>query len=77
MKIIFFDVDDDYILNSTIYEGLTDTEVKEYESLKKSAQKFGILLSFSKNKESDKLFDDAVNALTDFEIRHNITSISK
>lgn len=64
-------------MNSTIYEGLTDTEVKEYESLKKSAQKFGILLSFSKNKESDKLFDDAVNALTDFEIRHNITSISK
>ena len=45
--------------------------------MKESAQKFGILLSFGKNKESDKLFDDAVNALTDFEIRHNITSISK
>ena len=52
--------------------GLTITEKQEWESLKERARYAGAVASRTKNEETDKAFDEAVETLLAFEKEHRI-----
>ena len=52
--------------------GLTIAEKQEWESLKERARYAGSVVSRTKNKETDKAFDEAVETLIAFEKEHGI-----
>lgn len=52
--------------------GLTLEEKNSYDTLKKKAEMCGATLSRTKNEETDKDFDDAIDALILFEKEHGV-----
>ena len=52
--------------------GLTITEKQEWESLKDHVRYASSVVSRTKNEETDKAFDEAVEALIAFEKEHRI-----
>lgn len=52
--------------------GLTIAEKQEWESLKEHARYAGAVVSRTKNDETEKAFDEAVEALIAFEKEHSI-----
>jgi len=52
--------------------GLTVKEMEQYRALKSFASYMGSVVSHTKNGETDKVFDDAIQNLLDFEKKHGI-----
>lgn len=52
--------------------GLTVKEMEQYRALKSFAAYMGSFVSHTKNKVTDKKFDDAIQNLLDFEKEHGI-----
>lgn len=52
--------------------GLTVKEAEQYRALKSFASYMGSVVSHTKNGETDKVFDDAIQNLSNFEKRHGI-----
>lgn len=53
--------------------GLTVKEMEQYRMLKSFAAYMGSVVSHTKNKATDKAFDDAIQNLLDFEKKHGLT----
>ena len=52
--------------------GLTLDEYEEYHRLLEIEKNCGINISIAKNERTEKLLEDAVNAVLDFKQKHNI-----
>lgn len=52
--------------------GLTIAEKQEWESLKERARYAGVVVSRTKNEETDKAFNEAIETLLAFEKEHKI-----
>ena len=57
--------------------GLKPEEYAAWKRLNKKAVTAGKTVGIQKNPETDKIFYDAVRALTEFEIEHNIKADSR
>ena len=55
-----------------VHLGLTITEKQEWESLKERVRYASSVVSRTKNEETDKAFDEAVETLLAFEKEHRI-----
>ena len=53
--------------------GLTLEEYKEYLALLRTEKDCGINVSIAKNERTEKLLDEAINAIIKFQKEHNIT----
>ena len=51
---------------------LSKEEEKEWKKLKDAAEKAGVTIYYTKNSQTEKAFDDAIDALIQFEKEHNI-----
>ena len=52
--------------------GLTIAEMQEWKRLKEDARHAGIVVGTTKNEQTDKTFDDAIEKLLTFEKEHGI-----
>lgn len=52
--------------------GLSVEELEIYKKLQDNAEYCGRIVASSKNDRTEKLFDDAINRLCDFEKEHNL-----
>lgn len=55
--------------------GLTVEEFRHWKTLKANAQSMGTAVSGTKNEETERMFDEAVEKLLNFEKEHGIESI--
>lgn len=64
----------DEILNCELQHlGLTKYQYLEWKKLKEQAEQAGRIVSHTKNSQTDKVFDEAIKALVNFEEQHKIT----
>lgn len=56
--------------------GLTIEEVKEWKMLQEDARHKGVIVSITKNENTEKAFDKAINDLCKFEKKHKVSHIS-
>ena len=54
--------------------GLTIAEMQEWKRLKEDARQAGAIVGTTKNEQTDKAFDDAIEKLLAFEKEHGICS---
>lgn len=59
------------------HQGLTLDEAKQHNELIKAAEKCGRVVSITKNAETNKDFDNAVEKLLVFEKEHNLENYTK
>ena len=52
--------------------GLTITEMQEWKNLKENARHVGAVVNVTKNEQTDKAFDEAIEKLLAFEKEHGI-----